>query len=122
MEQTFSEHYRKENRACLLIPLKLRPKFNGEISECCFKDTTWKISLRTTTEVVLMLLIIAGDVETNPGPAVKLTLANLREELLELTDPLPFGKHLGISQEVLDIFQDTHPNGSYYNYTHECIH
>ena len=61
-----------------------------------------------------MLLIIAGDVETNPGPAVKLTLANLREELLELTDPLPFGKHLGISQDVLEIFEDTHPNGSYY--------
>ncbi len=55
MEQTFSEPYRKENRACLLIPLKLRPKCNGEISECCFKDTTWKSSLREAIGVVLML-------------------------------------------------------------------
>ena len=39
-------------------------------------------------KVVLMLLIVAGNIETNPGPVYKLTLPNLYEELLELTDPI----------------------------------
>ncbi len=64
-------------------------------------------------EVILMLLIIAGDVETNPGPVHKLTLSNLYEELLELTDPFPFGKELGIPQLELDRIQRDHPEGKY---------
>ena len=64
-------------------------------------------------EVILMLLIIAGDVETNPGPVHKLTLLNLYEELFELTDPFPFGKELGIPQLELDRIQRDHPEGKY---------
>ncbi len=60
-------------------------------------------------EVLLMLLIIAGDVETNPGP--KLKLANLYKELCELTNPIPFGKELDIPQLELDRIQDDDPNG-----------
>ncbi|XP_064396269.1 uncharacterized protein LOC135343203 isoform X2 [Halichondria panicea] len=59
-------------------------------------------------EVLLMLLILAGDVETNPGPVHKLTLSNLYEELLELTDPIPFGTKLGIPLLELDRIQRKH--------------
>ena len=62
-------------------------------------------------EVLLMLLILAGDVETNPGPVHKLTLSNLYEELLELTDPIPFGTELGIPQLELDRIQRKHHKG-----------
>ena len=62
-------------------------------------------------DVLLMLLIIAGDVETNPGPFHKLKLANLYEELRELTNPIPFGKELDIPQPELDRIQDNDPNG-----------
>ncbi len=74
------------------------------------------VSFRTTLQllkVLLMLLIIAGDVETNPGPVHKLTLSNLYEELLELTDPFSFGKELGIPQLELDRIQRDHPEGKY---------
>ncbi len=64
-------------------------------------------------KVLLMLLIIAGDVETNPGPVYKLTLPNLYEELLELTDPIKLGKELGIPQLELDRIQCDHPKGKY---------
>ncbi len=59
-------------------------------------------------EVLLMLLILAGDVETNPGPVRKLTPLNLFVELLELTDPIPFGKELGIPPLELDRIQRKH--------------
>ena len=62
-------------------------------------------------EVILMLLIIAGDVETNPGPVDKLTPLNIFAELVELTDPVPFGKELGIPQLELDRIQNDNPNG-----------
>ncbi|XP_064398620.1 uncharacterized protein LOC135345186 isoform X3 [Halichondria panicea] len=61
-------------------------------------------------EVILMLLIIAGDVETNPGPVDKLTPLNIFAELVELTDPVPFGKELGIPQLELDRIQNDNPN------------
>ncbi len=62
-------------------------------------------------EVILMLLIIAGDIETNPGPVDKLTLLNLYEELRELTDPFRFGEELGVPQLELDRIQNDNPNG-----------
>ncbi|XP_064389593.1 uncharacterized protein LOC135337585 isoform X3 [Halichondria panicea] len=61
-------------------------------------------------KVLLMLLIIAGDVETNPGPVPKLKLANLYKELCELTNPISFGKELHIPQLELDRIQDDDPN------------
>ncbi|XP_064398622.1 uncharacterized protein LOC135345186 isoform X4 [Halichondria panicea] len=61
-------------------------------------------------EVLLMLLIIAGDVETNPGPVHKLTSLNLFAELRELTNPIPFGKEVGIPQLVLNQIRDDHPD------------
>ena len=67
-------------------------------------------------KVLLMLLIIAGDVEINPGPVHKLTPLNIYEELRELTDPFPFGKEVGIPQLVLDQIQDDHPDGRYIQY------
>ena len=68
-------------------------------------------------EVLLMLLIIAGDVETNPGPVHKLTSLNLFAELRELTNPIPFGKEVGIPQLVLNQIRDDHPDGKYNIYT-----
>ena len=68
-------------------------------------------------KVLLMLLIIAGDVETNPGPVPKLKLANLYKELCELTNPISFGKELHIPQLELDRIQDDDPNGIY-----RCTH
>ncbi len=62
-------------------------------------------------EVLLILLILAGDVETNPGPVRKLTPLNLFVELLELTDPIPFGKELGIPPLELDRIQRKHHEG-----------
>ncbi len=62
-------------------------------------------------KVLLMLLIIAGDVETNPGPVDKPTPLNIFAELVELTDLIPFGKELGIPQLELDRIQDDDPNG-----------
>ncbi len=58
-----------------------------------------------------MLLLIAGDVETNPGPVHKLTPLNLYDELRDLTDPVCFGKELGVPQLELDKIQDDNPNG-----------
>ena len=79
------------------------------------------VSFKTTLhilDVILMLLLIAGDVETNPGPVHKLTPLNIYEELRELTctDPFRFGKEMGIPQLELDKIQDDNPNGKYHTY------
>ncbi len=72
------------------------------------------VSFKTTLhilEVILMFLLIAGDVETNPGPVHKLTPLNLYDELRDLTDPFCFGEKLGIDQLELDKIQHDKPNG-----------
>ncbi len=91
-------------------------KQNYVHTEQCIKSSpsVLMVSFKRTLqilEVLLMLLIIAGDVETNPGPVPKLKLANLYKELCELTNPIPFGKELGIPQLELDRIQDDDPNG-----------
>lgn len=60
--------------------------------------------------IISMLLIIAGDVETNPGPA-KLTLQNLDRALQKLTEPIPFGIKLGIPDTEMTIIERDHRNG-----------
>ncbi len=75
---------------------------------------TLVVSFKRTLQilkVLLMLLIIAGDVEINPGPVDKLTPLNIFAELVELTDLIPFGKELGIPQLELDRIQHDDPNG-----------
>ncbi len=73
-------------------------------------------------EVILMLLIIAGDVEINPGPVDKLTPLNIFAELVELTDLIPFGKELGIPQLELDRIQDDDPNYDSGNVVEGMLH
>ncbi len=71
------------------------------------------VSFKKTLQLLKVMLIVAGNIETNPGPVYKLTPPNLYEELLELTDPVPFGKELGIPQLELDRIQRDHPEGKY---------
>ena len=62
-------------------------------------------------EITSMLLILAGDVETNPGPIYELTLHILDEELRDLTKPIQFGVKLGIPQREIEVIQANSPNG-----------
>ena len=64
-----------------------------------------------TLEVISMLLILAGDIETNPGPTYELTLHTLDEELRDLTKPIQFGVKLGIPQREIEVIQANNPNG-----------
>ena len=58
-----------------------------------------------------LLLIIAGDVELNPGPSNEFSLKELLEELDEVTKPLIFGAYLGIPKKHLDTIQANVSNG-----------
>ncbi|XP_064395955.1 uncharacterized protein LOC135342984 isoform X6 [Halichondria panicea] len=105
LSKLFSDH--KEKKTCFRIELRKYRNSNKR----CSTDTTWITGLDKTPQILevdFLLLIIAGDIETNPGPVLTtLTLSTLHEELVELTNPLLFGKHLGIPQLVLD---KLHPN------------
>ena len=109
LSKLFSDH--KEKKTCFRIELRKYRNSNKR----CSTDTTWITGLDKTPQILevdFLLLIIAGDIETNPGPVLTtLTLSTLHEELVELTNPLLFGKHLGIPQLVLD---KLHPNGMCY--------
>ncbi|XP_064395980.1 uncharacterized protein LOC135343006 isoform X3 [Halichondria panicea] len=101
----FSDH--KEKRTCFRTELRKYRNSNKR----CLTDITWTTGLDKTPQILevdFLLLIIAGDIETNPGPVLTtLTLSTLHEELVELTNPRLFGEHLGIPQLVLD---KLHPN------------
>ena len=62
------------------------------------RDALMVIENWNSLEVNRLLLVLAGDVEVNPGP---ITLHDLTEELEKLTKPLSFGNSLKVPWKVL---------------------
>ena len=62
------------------------------------RDALMVIENWNSLEVNRLLLVLAGDVEVNPGP---ITLHDLTNELEKLTKPITFGNSLKIPLEVL---------------------
>ena len=79
-------------------------------SERPCQKCTQIVRIWKTFEVMSMLLILAGDIETNPGPIVKLTVQQLCEELHTLTKPIEFGINLGVPKGYLDMVKENYPN------------
>ena len=77
----------------------------------------WKIlinfvkMIKPNLLVLFLLLILAGDIEVNPGPINVFDLKTLSDELKALTEPIQFGVILGIPEHRLEFIRANHPNG-----------
>ena len=85
------------------------------------RDALMVIENWNSLEVNRLLLVLAGDVEVNPGP---ITLRDLTMELKQLTRPIQFGIKLGIPQYQIEIIEQDHRNGICricYYFTFKCL-